>query len=427
MENKKVTDQIDMNQNTKIEVAREIMNFMVARCVGEGLDYNSERFQQVLADERAMIDFDEAAIDKIINVYGPLVRSKKKMNFKVDMETKDVDLDKIKEKYYLTDAQVKQAKEAIITNLTGNRKPSEKPLVIVVGGQSGSGKTSLINYTEKMSAEHNFVQIDNDFFRGFHPRVEEIVDDCPDYYVTATDQLGVGITSEVIDYFRNHKYNIILHQTLKNNRVVDDAITKFIDAGYTVGVRAFAVPYFESKMSQIERCEGQLASLGYCRHVSKEAHNTAIAGLPQVVDYIESNGKFDFIEIFKRTENAAKPGLVYAKFNEATKDKTLDVLSDYTHVSKGDQTFGFANAREAVEKTRETEAIQCAKTLDERIAKAEQSEFNNPVMQLHIDELKNELYKFKTTKKKSTLAIQTGQALLCDNALRVKICGRESE
>ena len=41
-----------MNQNTKIEVAREIMNFMVARCVGEGLDYNSERFQQVLEQLR---------------------------------------------------------------------------------------------------------------------------------------------------------------------------------------------------------------------------------------------------------------------------------------------------------------------------------------------------------------------------------------
>ena len=318
------------------------------------------------------------------------------------------DLQEIKQLYYLSNEEIDKITQHIIKVMAADVLPSKQPIAIVVGGQSGSGKTSLIHYTEQISAKREFIEIDNDYFRSFHPKADEIKDRFPDYYVTATDQLGLGVTSKVIDYFREHNYNIILHQTLKNNRVVDDAITKFIEAGYVVGVRAFAVPYFESKMSQIERCEGQLEELHFCRHVAKVDHDAAIEGLPKTVDYIEQSGKYDFLEIYKRTENPNQPGLVYAKFNPVTEAKTIEALVDCTNMSKETQTYGFKSARDAVEKTRESEAIKCAKTLEVRILAAEQSPYNNPVMQSHIDELKGEFEKFKKKQdKKSTLNIQT--------------------
>ena len=327
----------------------------------------------------------------------------------------------IKELYFLSNEKIDEITKNIIKVMAADVLPSKQPLVVVVGGQSGSGKTSLIHYTEQISGKREFIEIDNDYFRSFHPKADEIKNKYPDYYVTATDQLGLGVTAAVIDYFRDHHYNIILHQTLKNNRVVDDAITKFINAGYTVGVRAFAVPYFESKMSQIERCEGQLEELHFCRHVAKVDHDAAIEGLPKTVEYIEQSGKYDFLEIYKRTENPNQPGLVYAKFNETTEDKTLAVLADCTNVSKETQTYGFASAREAVEKTRETEAIKCAKTLDARILAAELNPYNNPVMQKHIDELKGQLQDFKKKQKKSTLTIQTPLSSVRNPHLTVKV------
>ena len=306
----------------------------------------------------------------------------------------------IRDIYHLTDEQLQQITKNIISVMAKDLLPSKNPLAIVVGGQSGSGKTALINYTSQLSTKREFIQIDNDFFRGFHPKVDEIKKYYPDYYVTATDQLGLGITAKIIDYFREHKYNIILHQTLKNNRVVDDAITKFIDAGYTVGVRAFAVPYFESKMSQIERCEGQIETLGFCRHVAKEDHDNAITGLPQTISYIETSGKYDFIEIFKRGASISHPELIYAKLNPKNKTKTLATLADCENVSLTDRTHGFASAQEAVEKTRESEAVRCAKTLDIRIRNAEQSPYNNAEMQSHIDELKEAFREFKKDTRK---------------------------
>ena len=298
-------------------------------------------------------------------------------------------------KYALTDEQIKNITQTVISALSYDKEPSDRPLTIVVGGQSGSGKTALINYTSQISSQRSFVQIDNDFFRGFHPQSEEIKALYPGFYTAATDQIGLGITSDVIQYFMDNKYDIILHQTLKNNRIADDAITKFREAGYTVGVRAFAVPYMESKMSQIERCEGQIEKLGFCRYVRKSDHDAAVEGLPKTVGYIEESGKYDFIEVFRRSENISKPELVYAKINPETREETLKTLSNCEQASHKDRLFGFSGAQDAVERTRLQEALRIEKTIDDRILEAEQSPANNPEMQGHIDELKANVLLFR--------------------------------
>ena len=66
-----------MNANTKIEVAREIMNFMIGRYGQNGYDRNNKELMQVLADEKAMKHNDMAAIDRIIKVYGPIARTQR--------------------------------------------------------------------------------------------------------------------------------------------------------------------------------------------------------------------------------------------------------------------------------------------------------------------------------------------------------------
>ena len=298
-------------------------------------------------------------------------------------------------KYTLSPEKVEELKNTIINVLSYDKTPSENPLAIVVGGQSGAGKTALIEYTSQMSTQREFVMIDNDFFRGFHPKTQEIRALYPDLYTAATDQIGLGITSDIISFFKDNKYDIILHQTLKNNRIADDAITKFRDAGYIVGVRAFAVPYTESKMSQIERCLGQIDKLGFCRYVRKLDHDTAVDGLPKTVGYIEETSKYDFIEIFKRGREIDKPTLVYSKINPETEKQTLEALSNCEQVCHQDESFGFENARDAVETTRFQEELRVAKTLDARIKDAENHPCNNPEMQTHIDELKEYFQQFK--------------------------------
>lgn len=314
------------------------------------------------------------------------------------------------DKYKLTDEQYENTKQTIINTLAYNKHPSENPLLVVVGGQSGAGKSALINYTTEMSSQRNFVIIDNDNFRSFHPFDDEIKKSYPDLYTAATDQLGLGVTADVIAYFMENKYDIIFHQTLKNNRIADDAITKFRNAEYTVCVRAFAVPYIESKMSQIERCLTQIDKLGYCRYVRKTDHDAAVKGLPETIDYIEKTGKYDSLEIYKRSKDISKPTLVYSRINPETEETTIKTLSNCEQVlledekfGFEDEKFGFEDAKDAVVRTREQDETKLMnKVIDQRIENAENHPCNNPDMQVHIDELKDYVENFRETQLKKT-------------------------
>ena len=63
-----------MNNNTKIEVAREIMNAMIANEAKNGFDFNNKKLITLLNEEIEMNNFNFSVIDKIINEYSILVK-----------------------------------------------------------------------------------------------------------------------------------------------------------------------------------------------------------------------------------------------------------------------------------------------------------------------------------------------------------------
>lgn len=66
-----------MNDNTKIEVAREIMNAMIGRCANKTDNDDDPELLKLLDEEEEMMKFNFDVIDKIINVYGPIIRGDK--------------------------------------------------------------------------------------------------------------------------------------------------------------------------------------------------------------------------------------------------------------------------------------------------------------------------------------------------------------
>ena len=66
-----------MNDNTKIELSREVMNAMIGRVCRDGYDKNSKIIKTLLEEEKEMNNFNFEVIDRIINVYGPMVKEGK--------------------------------------------------------------------------------------------------------------------------------------------------------------------------------------------------------------------------------------------------------------------------------------------------------------------------------------------------------------
>ena len=64
-----------MNQNTKLEIAIEIMAAKIAKTSREGIEPEDEKMKELLDERVRMYQGDEEIIEKIINIYGEEIKN----------------------------------------------------------------------------------------------------------------------------------------------------------------------------------------------------------------------------------------------------------------------------------------------------------------------------------------------------------------
>ena len=269
-------------------------------------------------------------------------------------------------KYKLSEEEHDKLYDIIKRIWTDNKFPVDNPVAVIIGGQTGAGKSGIISYSEKMFIDGNVVTINSDEIKPFHPQSPEIARDYPELYTIITDQESNTWTSRLFEETRNEKYNIIFEGTMKNNRVADDAIMDLLERGYTVVVRGLAVCDLESRLSILERYEAQVANKGWGRLVVTEHHNQTYNGMPNTIDYIETNGKYDVLEIFRRGETPDSPEIIYGKVNSNSSLKVKKSLHGKKFVSKSNKTYGYKSGKQAILEEREEDYTRVIPTAEER-------------------------------------------------------------
>lgn len=263
--------------------------------------------------------------------------------------------EEIFKKYKLTEDEHNEYYDTIKRIYVGGKTPQKNPIAIIVGGQTGAGKSGILGYSSKMFGDNNVIVINSDEIKPFHPKSEDIAKLYPQLYTKITDQESNTWTSRLFEELRREKYNIIFEGTMKNNRIADESIVELKKLGYTVVVRGIAVCDLESRISILERYEGQVATKGWGRLVIPEHHNQTYMGMPNTIDYIEKNGLYDVLEIYARGEVPSEPTLVYANHNKGNKAKIDEILKDKEYVSKKSRKYGYNNAKSAINGSRKEE------------------------------------------------------------------------
>lgn len=317
----------------------------------------------------------------------------------------EINKEEILKKYKLTDKEHEQYYQTIKRIYTGGKIPVDNPIAVIIGGQTGAGKSGIIGYSTKMFMDDNVIIINSDEIKPFHPQSEEIAKLYPQMYTEITDQESNTWTSQLFEELRREKYNIIFEGTMKNNRIADESITELQDLGYTVVVRGIATCDLESRMSILERYEGQVRTKGWGRLVTTNHHNQTYVGMPNTIDYIENTGKYDVLEIFTRGESPDQPINVYSAHNSSESEKIKLALKDKRAVSKYTRKFGYKNAKAAVLGAREEEYDRVIETLQPRIKDVLNSMNDREASDVEkgmVLDLMNE-YQSKITKKKANV------------------------
>lgn len=254
----------------------------------------------------------------------------------------------IKEKYKLSEEEHNEIYKKIETEVFRNSTPDDQPIAIIVGGQPGCGKGGVISYTQNEAKANGkcIILITTDEYKPYHPNAIEIARKYPTEYVEIVEQDAGPWTGSIMKKAIDDRHNFIFEGTLKNDRILD-RIKELKQNGFSVIVRALAVPKLESLLTVHERYQKQMEVLTYGRLISIEHHNKAYDGIPAVVDKIEKSGLCT-VEVYLRGQTMEKPVKVY---------------------SSKEKNERYPTARYALEEYRKSEAKAVSVTAKTRVEK----------------------------------------------------------
>lgn len=280
-----------------------------------------------------------------------------------------------RKKYLLDDETIKEILQDkfFYDTVAAACKSAQQPIAVIVGGQPGSGKTGVIvkSIDNLRKTGNSCFIVDNDNYRLVHPALEEINEECPEYFTECTDQLSFAMTPRMIERGIANRYNMIIHQTLKNETIIRCAITDLMKAGYCVIVRALAVSDLNSNLSMIERCQKDILGKNRMgRWVPQENHDFAYKGLPDTIAKIEESGKYHMIEVLMREDgDSLNPTNIYRKINP---DHTYEMWQTLNEIHINTRNLlRYPNAKTAVIEGRKLDLCDTMAKFDEKIAEIE--------------------------------------------------------
>ena len=178
---------------------------------------------------------------------------------------------------------------------------SSSPKLVFAAGQPGAGKTALVQRILQDYPDEQFVVVDIDDYRRYHPDFDKVKMYRKDFIVFTNSFLFDLEEDILVDAFKK-KRNVIYVGTLRDTDFICHFVMKHArEHNYRIGVYVLAVPLIVSLLSAVERYEEQLLNEAETIHFIDSAfHHLANDGFEHTLDYMERNALVDFFKFCKR-------------------------------------------------------------------------------------------------------------------------------
>ena len=193
-----------------------------------------------------------------------------------------------------------KALERTIDFLTFNKNISSTPRAVILGGQSGAGKTT-IHRVKMLESKGNYIVIDGDTYRAQHPYFRELQEKYGVDSVDYTKMFAGKMVEAVIDKLSSLKYNLIIEGTLRSAAVPINTATLLKSKGYTVDFCLIATkPELSYLTTQLRYLEMLVVNPLQARATPKEHHDGIVKSLISNSNELEQSGLFESIQVYKR-------------------------------------------------------------------------------------------------------------------------------
>ena len=192
-----------------------------------------------------------------------------------------------------------------IRSLTRNKQPSQKPVAILLGGQSGAGKTTIHRIKQK-EFQGNIIAIDGDSFRSQHPYYLELQKTYGKDSVEYTKDFAGQMVEALVAKLSDLGYHLLIEGTLRTAEVPRQTAELLKKKGYKLQLALIATKPQLSYLSTLIRYEEFYAvDPDQARATPKEHHDLIVENLVENTRRLEQLGIFERIQIYQRDRNCA--------------------------------------------------------------------------------------------------------------------------
>lgn len=181
--------------------------------------------------------------------------------------------------------------------ITAGKYPEEhRKTVFVLGGQPGSGKSSFYSNSNL----ENYIPINGDDYRKFHPKLEYFEHTDVDEYVARTQYFVNKVSNRLISELSREGYNLIIEGTLRTAEIPIKTCNLLKDRQYESNLVVIACSAEEAWKSTIERANLMKKKGEVPRLVPIDKYNETVQCIARNIQYIKEDGCFDSIRIIDR-------------------------------------------------------------------------------------------------------------------------------
>ncbi|WP_165056568.1 zeta toxin family protein [Adlercreutzia sp. ZJ176] len=207
-----------------------------------------------------------------------------------------------------TDAEFEAALTATLKKLIAPPcvKPYRHPQAVLLGGQSGAGKTALhMVYKKKLG--QGAIVVNGDEYRSSHPRYYELNEAYGPEAVTHTAPWAGRMTEALIGALSAMRYNLIIEGTLRTAEVPVKTATLLRARGYGVSLALMAVKPEISLVSCQVRYELMRIAGTVPRATDPKHHDKIVRDIVGNLSALEQTGLFDEICLYARSRERLYP------------------------------------------------------------------------------------------------------------------------
>lgn len=220
----------------------------------------------------------------------------------------------------LTPEQQKAHAAILMERERERSQPSDRPKVVLTGGQPGSGKSYIVRSVGvEFEGMGGAVVIDPDEIRPTLPYMKEQIAR-GDLAIPNEANVDAGtIAYEMVQIAKGERRNLIIDGTLQNTKRAIDLATEMKDAGYDVQFHGMAVYPDLSHARTYTRREEQIAEspTGFGRGVSDEFHDQAVDGYRNTIEAFQTKSAVNSMTFYAEGHKTVETRLVDGQWTPA--------------------------------------------------------------------------------------------------------------